>query len=29
MNQYHQHYIGGQWVDSTGSETKTVLNPAT
>lgn len=29
MNRYHQHYIGGQWVDSTGSETKTVLNPAT
>ncbi len=29
MNRYLQHYIGGQWVDSTGSETKTVLNPAT
>jgi aldehyde dehydrogenase (NAD+) len=29
MNKYLQHYIGGQWVDSTGSETKTILNPAT
>ncbi len=29
MNKYLQHYIGGQWVASTGSETKTILNPAT
>ena len=29
MNEYLKHYIGGQWVESTGSETKTVLNPAT
>jgi len=28
MNEYLQHYIGGEWVASTGSETKTVLNPA-
>ena len=28
MNQYLQHYIGGEWVDSTGTETKIVLNPA-
>ncbi|MXP25365.1 aldehyde dehydrogenase family protein [Altererythrobacter indicus] len=29
MNKYLQHYIGGHWVDSDGSETKAVINPAT
>jgi aldehyde dehydrogenase (NAD+) len=29
MNKYHQHYIGGEWVGSSGSNRKTVLNPAT
>ena len=29
MNQYLQHYIGGAWIDSTGKDTKTVVNPAT
>ena len=29
MNTYLKHYIGGAWVESTGNETKTVLNPAT
>ncbi|MXO66055.1 aldehyde dehydrogenase family protein [Altericroceibacterium endophyticum] len=29
MNKYLQHYIGGHWVDSEGSETRTVINPAT
>ncbi len=29
MNKYLQHYIGGEWVDSTGTETKQVINPAT
>lgn len=29
MNRYLQHYIGGEWVDSTGTETKQVINPAT
>ena len=29
MNTYLKHYIDGAWVESTGSETRTVLNPAT
>ncbi|MBO9517296.1 MAG: aldehyde dehydrogenase family protein [Porphyrobacter sp.] len=29
MHEYLKHYIGGEWVTSTGSDTKTVVNPAT
>ncbi|KRA83527.1 aldehyde dehydrogenase family protein [Altererythrobacter sp. Root672] len=29
MHEYLKHYIGGEWVASTGSDTKVVVNPAT
>ncbi len=29
MYNYIQHYINGQWVDSTGNEKIDVINPAT
>ncbi|MCP3028620.1 aldehyde dehydrogenase family protein [Halobacillus sp. A5] len=29
MRNYLKHYINGEWVDSTGSETEEVINPAT
>ncbi|MCP3029834.1 aldehyde dehydrogenase family protein [Halobacillus sp. A1] len=29
MRNYLKHYINGEWVDSTGSETEVVVNPAT
>src|SRR5690625_7803823 len=29
MRNYLKHYINGEWVESTGSETMDVVNPAT
>ncbi|RWZ54454.1 aldehyde dehydrogenase family protein [Halobacillus fulvus] len=29
MRNYEKHYINGEWVESTGSETEEVINPAT
>ncbi|MGV2620521.1 UNVERIFIED_CONTAM: aldehyde dehydrogenase family protein [Halobacillus marinus] len=29
MRNYLQHYINGEWIDSTGNETEEVINPAT
>ncbi|WP_079528376.1 aldehyde dehydrogenase family protein [Halobacillus hunanensis] len=29
MRNYLKHYINGEWIDSTGSETEDVINPAT